>query len=175
MSEASLKQAFRTLVKAHIAHAASNNHSTTSRTNATSNARNAFQTALNAYVKGTVTRDMRIRYLLNKNYVTNVNKNYLVSELLKNTNLGNLTPTTNLTKRIEKLGYFVSNKPQANGKRSIRTPVGVVRKGLRNLSGAAAKGLRELPGAARKRVRQSVIQTRNQISMVREFGLKKKA
>jgi hypothetical protein len=120
MSEANLKQAFRNLVKAHIAHAASNG--STNRNAATLNARDKFKTALNDYVKGTVTHDMRIRYLLNKHYVTNVNKNYLVS-LLKNTNATKDAIKKHLS---EKEGYYFGNENR-NGKSTIRRSLGVTR------------------------------------------------
>jgi hypothetical protein len=142
MSEANLKQAFRNLVKAHIAHAASKNHGTP-RNAATSTARKAFQTALNTYVKGTVTQDMRIRYLLNKHYTTNVNKNYLVS-LLKTTPANKDKIQKYLS---ETEGYVVSNTTNSNGKRSIRHPVGAGIHKIQKLAGKAGKAISRIPGA----------------------------
>jgi hypothetical protein len=141
MSEANLKQAFRTLVKAHIAHAASNKHGG-DRTAATSNARKAFQTALNAYVKGTVTHDMRIRYLLNKHYVTNVNKNYLVS-LLKNIPANKVSIQKHLN---ENEGYYFGPIKNSN-QQVIRPPISAAIRKVTNLTVAGGKWVASIPGA----------------------------
>jgi len=166
MSEANLKQAFRNLVKAHIAHAASKNHST-NRNAATSNARDKFKTTLNAYVKGTVTHDMRIRYLLNKHYVTNVNKNYLVS-LLKTTKLTNDAIANHLR---QKEGYVVSNTTNSNGKRSIRHPVGAGIHKIQKLAGSAGEMIRGIPGATGTKIRNLLAHKSKRSTQIPSTGL----
>jgi hypothetical protein len=148
MSEANLKQAFRNLVKAHIAHAASNG-STGNRTHATKNPLNAFKTALNAYVKGTVTQDMRIRYLLNKHYTTNVNKNYLVS-LLKTTPANKDAIRKHLS---ENEGYYFGNENR-NGKSTIRPPVSAAIRKVQKWSATAGKKILRFPGATGEAMRR---------------------
>jgi len=142
MSEANLKQAFRTLVKAHIAHAASNG-SKGNRTAATKPARNAFQTALNTYVNKTVTHDMRIRYLLNKHYTTNVNKNYLVS-LLRNTEASKVAIENHLR---DQEGYYFGTTKNSNQKVSIRPPVGAGIRKVKKWTVGAGKYIGKIPGA----------------------------
>jgi CTP synthase (UTP-ammonia lyase) len=142
MSEASLKQAFRNLVKAHIAHAASKG-STGNRTNATVSQLTTFKNALNAYVKGTVTHDMRIRYLLNKHYTTNVNKNYLVS-LLKNTPANKVAIEKHLR---EQEGYYFGTTKNSNQKVSIRPPVGAGIRKVKKWTVGAGKYIGKIPGA----------------------------
>jgi hypothetical protein len=139
MSEANLKQAFRNLVKAHIAHAASGRK--TKRNSETFSQRYTFQQVLQQYINKTVTHDMRLRYLLNKNYVTNVNKNYLVSQL-------KTTALNNLPKSLRGIGYYVGDPNKNTGKRSIRTPVGAGVRKVQKSIGSAGETLNRIPGTA---------------------------
>jgi hypothetical protein len=112
MSEANLKQAFRSLVNAHLTHASSN-QAATNRNNATKSAKNEFRAKLQTYVKGLVTPEMRIRHLLNTKYITNVNKNKLIPKL------GNVQPNKPaVNQKLKNLGYVVTNN--RNGKSIIR-------------------------------------------------------
>jgi hypothetical protein len=104
MSEANLKQALRKLINDHIEHV----------TQLSGNANTKpFQNVLKKRIASMITSEMRVRHLLNKKYVTNVNKNQIVSRL-KNTNIANPAALNNA---LKKQGYVLS--PSANGKQRI--------------------------------------------------------
>jgi hypothetical protein len=114
MSEANLKKALRNVINAHIRHTTSNGPVTNySIKRATAAQYTTFQNVLKRRIAGLVTSEMRVRHLLNTKYVTNLNKNQIVTQL-KNTNITN---QVKFNQALKNKGYALS--PSANQKQRI--------------------------------------------------------
>ena len=116
MSEANLKKALRDIIDAHINRVTRKSFiplTNDAIKNATSRQYKTFQNVLKRRIAGLVTSEMRVRHLLNTKYVTNLNKNQIVTQL-KNTNITN---QVKFNQALKNKGYALS--PSANQKQRI--------------------------------------------------------